>query len=74
MTQVRLAGHLHRARPTRNGELLARCTIDFFGGNGTQEFERLADAFLDLLERGFIRPAGTNDGALEADYEEELVI
>ena len=39
-------------------------------------FHREAERIISyLLERGFIRPAGTTtDGALEANYEEELVI
>ena len=46
-------------------------TLDTVNCSAEENAERIISY---LLERGFIRPAGTNDGALEADYEEELVI
>lgn len=46
-------------------------TLDTVNCSAEENAERIISY---LLDRGFIRPAGTNDGALEADYEEELVI
>ena len=47
-------------------------TLDTVNCSAEENAERIISY---LLERGFIRPAGTTaDGALEANYEEELVI
>jgi sulfate adenylyltransferase len=54
--------------PPTNPEI----TIDTVNCSAEENAERIISY---LLERGFIRPPGTaNDGALEANYEEELVI
>lgn len=54
--------------PPHNPEI----TIDTVNFSAEENAERIISY---LLERGFIRPSGTTaDGALEASYEEELVI
>ena len=54
--------------PPHNPEI----TLDTVNCSAEENAERIISY---LLERGFIRPAGSaNDGAPEADYEEELVI
>ena len=54
--------------PPHNPEI----TLDTVNCSAEENAERIISY---LLERGFIRPAGTaNDTALETDYEEQLVI